>query len=144
MLPLMFWIPKGGEVDRDLRIRERARHRDLVETTVEDVDAAVVEVGRVQEVPTADGPDREPLEDRALAGAVDGDHSLRWRDGRIPAEDLSLLGREEEISSCDGHRQPMAGAARRLDRALAGDSRTPARGPLHGVLGSVDAAGALR
>ena len=61
MLPPSAWIPNGAKPFGDLRVLEAARRGDQLERRVEDVDATVVEVGRVEPVVR----DREALVDRA-------------------------------------------------------------------------------
>src|SRR5207248_10033960 len=50
--------PKGRVAGGDVRVGERARRAHLMEAPVEDVDAAVVEVGRVEEVAARSRGDR--------------------------------------------------------------------------------------
>ena len=86
--------PEGSVPPGKLGIDECPGPRDEVEATVEDVHPAVVEVGRVQRVLRR--RDREALVDRAHVRPVDRDHRVGERHGRAPAEDLALLGVEQE------------------------------------------------
>ena len=77
--------------------------RLLVKLPVEHIDRAEPEVARVQVVGPAEGSVRQPLVDRAhvartISGGrpVDGDHRGGRLDGRVPAEDGAVLGREQE------------------------------------------------
>ena len=78
---------------------KRARRSHVVEAPVEDIHAAVVEVGRVETVTTRRRGDREALVDRAV-GVRDRNHRGGRQDGGIPAEDLAVFGREDERRGC--------------------------------------------
>src|SRR5882762_8457781 len=79
---------------RDLGVDEGARHADRLEAPIENVDASVVEVSRVQKVVRRSRGDRKALVNGAEAGVVGGDLCLRRRNIRVPAENLALLSRE--------------------------------------------------
>ena len=82
MLPPSAWIPNGAK-PFGIFGSLKPPQRDRLERRVEDVDAAVVEVGRVQPVVR----DREALVDGARRGAVGADDRGRAVHGRRPAED---------------------------------------------------------
>src|SRR5437868_2034571 len=88
--------PERCESGGQARIDERPWRHDLVERAVEDVDATVVKVGRVQ----ARARDPEPLEHRALVHSVHHNERVRrrrrWRNGGIPAVDRAVLTCEHE------------------------------------------------
>ena len=88
--------PERRVVGWDVPIGECAGHAHLAEAAVEHVHAAVVEVRRVKEVAARGGRDRKPLEDGVLAGEVGRHDGVVRRHGRAPAEDLALLGVEDE------------------------------------------------
>ena len=92
MLPPSAWIPNGAKPFGSFGSLKPPAVDDGLERRVEDVDAAVVEVGRVQPVVR----DREALVDRAARRAVGADDGGRAVHGRRPAEDRAGLGREEE------------------------------------------------
>src|SRR4029453_2603912 len=98
-----------------LRIDERAWRRDQMPSPVEDVDACVVEIGRVkQRLPRRRLRDREALVDRA-ASSRGGDESRRRR--APPGADHPVLTRKDEV------RRPQRRRTRgRADLELAGDS----------------------
>src|SRR4029453_3521874 len=78
-----------------LRIDERAWRRDQMPSPVEDVDACVVEIGRVkQRLPRRRLRDREALVDRA-ASSRGGDESRRRR--APPGADHPVLTRKDEV-----------------------------------------------
>src|SRR5207244_2776063 len=57
-----------------LRIEECARFVDKIEVAVEDVNAAVVKVGRIQEIAVVRGRNRQTLVNSAGGRQVNGDH----------------------------------------------------------------------
>jgi hypothetical protein len=69
MLPPSAWIPNGAKPLATVGVCESARRGDGVEGGVEDVDAPVVEVGRIEEVVRG----CEALVDRAGTRAIDAD-----------------------------------------------------------------------
>ena len=99
----------GGQV----RIGERARARHLGEAGVEDIDDAVVEVGRVQKVGATLGGMRQALVDRAVGRAVDHEDRVVEIDVRRPAGDRAAFAGEDEGTRTGqpvlGHREGRRG-----------------------------------
>ena len=101
---------------RNLRIGERAAPNDAPPVLVEDVDAAAVEVGRVEPVRA----EREPAEDDALRALVDGDDRFgrpAVRHGRRPGADRPVLAGVDESRRAGGapapHDEAFAAGVRR-------------------------------
>src|SRR4029079_14222921 len=80
---------------RQLCIAEAGGERDRPERGVEDVDAVVVEVGRVQAVVQG----RKASVDGLLRRAIDSRYRSSCVDGGRPAENRSGLRREQEAGS---------------------------------------------
>src|SRR5439155_12115318 len=102
--------------------------RHEVEVRVEDVDAAVVEVGRVEPVTCGRRREGEPLIDRADAGTVGEDDGLIPLD-RKPTADLTALGVEDEPSPDARRPEDRAGGVR---RALYDERNDRPVGPIEG------------
>ena len=105
-LPTDVMDPERGEPSRDSRIGEG---RDEVEATVENLDRAEAEVGRVEEGAGRSRHQREALVDRADIAcrvgdrrAIDGDDSVDAVNGWAPANNRAVLGREKESTGTRG------------------------------------------
>ena len=93
--------PERGEALRELRVGERAVPGLLGERPVEDVDPAVVEVGRVEvllgAVADIGRADREALVDGVAGIVTVADLGARSAEGAAPAEDVAALAIEQEV-----------------------------------------------
>src|SRR3954471_10925465 len=90
--------PERREALGDRGIAEAARRVDQAEGRIEDVDASVVEVGRVKTVVCG----REPLVDGTEVRPVGADQANGGVNRRRPAENRPTFGREEKARRAAG------------------------------------------
>jgi hypothetical protein len=102
------------------RIDERARLHDLRPGGVEDVDASVVEVGRVDTRTARCRREGEALVDGAVRRAVVDD--LGRGEPAAPGEDLAVFAVEDEERRCARDREACAGAVEDDAGRAAGDT----------------------